>query len=328
MLSAVSSLDDYARCINTTRVNFSRIENTLTKSTAVQWDMARFDIIDSELSGNKLFKLLPYLMHAKNRGITQLLSFGGAYSNHLHALAAAGKRFGFSTIGIVRAYAGQEETETMHDLRNWGMQIRFADKSEYALRHDENYLQALQDDYPKALIIPEGGSGMLGVEGSRLMARMLARSLMEPCIVALPMGTGTSFAGLLTAGAISEESTVCGYSALKNADTLKQTIGEIICASLVPVPKWSITDDYCFGGFARMDNALATFMHQFKVDQGIALDPVYTGKLCFAIHQQIEQGLIPAGSRVITIHTGGLQGCRGMLAKTEKKSRIDCLEPC
>ncbi len=327
MLSAISSLSEYAQAITTVHVPFSRIDNALTRKHAVQWDMARLDLLDAELSGNKLFKLLPFLLQAKSRGITRLLSFGGAYSNHLHALAAAGKRFGFSTVGIVRAYPEQKETETIEDLRYFGMQIRFAGKVEYARRYDEDYLQDLQNDFPGALIIPEGGNAALGEEGSHLMAKIIGnKSKNEPCMIAVAMGTGTSFIGLLTAGVLSDQSCLCGYSALQNAGELHKKITDAVSFYAGDLPQWSVTDEYCFGGFAKMDSKLALFMRLFEDEQGFLLDPVYTAKLCYAIQQQIEQGIIPAGSKVLSLHTGGLQGRRGMLNKIEKVSYVDCQE--
>jgi 1-aminocyclopropane-1-carboxylate deaminase len=313
MLSALGNLDEYAQRVERLQVPFSRIENALTQKKSVRWDMVRLDLLDAELSGNKLFKLLPFLLHAKRHGITQLLSFGGAYSNHLHALAAAGKRFGFSTVGIIRAYVEQEETPTLMDLRSYGMDIRFAGKAEYARRHDKEFLRNLQADYPDALIIPEGGDNALGVQGAHLMARVLARSLPdEPCTIALAMGTGTSFIGLLTSYLLSPQSKLLGYSALNNAEILKQKINRELGDYSGPLPQWTVTDDYCFGGFAKMDKKLSLFMHHFENEQSFVLDPVYTAKLCYALHEEIERGIIPEGSRLVSLHTGGLQGRRGM----------------
>lgn len=313
MLSAISSLEEYSQCVETLRVPFSRIENATTAKYAVQWDVARLDMLDKYLSGNKLFKLLPYLVQAKKSGITSLLSFGGMYSNHLHALAAAGRRFGFSTMGVVRGYATQKETETLADLRQWGMTVEFAGKSEYARRHDVDYLQSLQQKYPHAMIIPEGGAGMPGIEGSRLMARVVAKSMShEPDIVAMSTGTGTGFLGVLTSGELSGKTTICGYSALKNMSALNEVILSGIDTFAGSLPAWSITDNYCFGGFAKMDRQLALFMRNFEIEQSIPLDPVYNAKLCFAIEHQIQQGVIPPGSMIVSLHTGGLQGRRGM----------------
>lgn len=327
MLSHIASLDEYASCLRSVRVPMSRIENSLTRQCGIDWHMARLDLLDDGLSGNKLFKLLPFLLQARAEGQQRLLSFGGMHSNHLHALAVAGKRFGFSVVAVVRGYAAQPETPTLHDLRLMGAEIVFADRATYSRRYDAEYLQSMLQQYPDVLVIPEGGAGAAGVEGGRLLGCLLAEQLGDnPYTLALAMGTGTTFLGLLTAGAFGEQQTLLGYSALKNAAGLRDRALSAV-AGLPGAPIWHITDEFCGGGFARLDARLALFMRDFENEQCIPLDPVYTGKLCHAVSEQLGSGRFPAGTRIITLHTGGLQGRRGMQNRLGELAPADYREP-
>lgn len=320
MLSEIHTLENYCSAIQSITLPLDRIETQASRQCSVCWEMARLDQLDKQISGNKLFKLLPFLLKAQQQGIRQIVSFGGMHSNHLQALSAAGMRFGFEIIAIVRGYIHQPETPTIVALKQHNVTIQFADKKEYAKRYDKNYLYAVQKQYPNALIVPEGGSGELGVEGAKMIAQLLSRVIAknEPCFIAASMGTGTTFLGLLTANMFSSQQTLLGISALNHAQLLQQEVNDYVRSAAHELPQWQLNNEYSFGGFAKMTEELALFIRTFEYEQKIPLDPVYTAKLCFAIEQKIRSGEIPEGSRVITLHTGGLQGRIGMQPILEK----------
>lgn len=296
-------------------VSLQTIDRAANRAANIDWHMLRLDQVDHELSGNKLFKLLPYLQQAQAQGSRHLLSFGGMHSNHLYALAQAGKRCGFNTIAVVRGYAAQAETPTLKDLKTLGMQIHFAGREEYAKRYEANYQADLSKRYNHALVINEGGAGAQGVEGAQLMADFICRHLPQmPDYLVIPAGTGTSFLGLLNCATL-QKCHMLAVAALHNC----QSLYELAQTSIHP--HWQIVDGFQCGGFAKVNSDLAKFMQDFEREQSLVLDPVYTGKMCFAIEQLIERGSIKAGSRVVSLHTGGLQGRRALSAKLEELAK-------
>lgn len=281
-----------------------------TQALAIDWKMLKLDAVDGAMSGNKLFKLLPFLVAARQQGKSRLVSFGGAYSNHLYALAAAGQYFGFQITAVVRAYAEQKETATLADLRRMGVQIHFADKAEYAKRYDADYQAQLAKRYQDAFIINEGGAGDYGIEGAKVIAQVVANSVETmPDNIIIAAGTGTSFFGLLQNPIIPESTTITAIAALNNSAQLEQL------AKSAQHKNYRIIDGFQCGGFAKLNVALAKYMVNFEHQQQILLDPVYTAKMCFAIDSMINSGDIPSGSSVLCIHTGGLQGRRGLEVK-------------
>lgn len=304
------SLEDLAERLAHLRAPTFTIHTEQTRALAIHWQMLKLDVLGSALSGNKLFKLLPFLLAAKQQRKSHLISFGGAYSNHLYALAAAGQHFGFQVTAVVRGYAQQPETATLADLRRMGAAIHFADKVEYARRYDEDYHVQLAARYPQALIINEGGAGHYGIEGAKMIAQVIANSVDQmPDNIVLATGTGTSFAGLLENPVIPENTQIMAIAALHNIAEIEQLVKNS------QHKNYRIIDGFQCGGFAKLNPALARYMVDFEHQQQILLDPIYTAKMCFAIDTMIHSGNIPSGSSVLCIHTGGLQGRRGLEAK-------------
>ncbi|WP_054885761.1 1-aminocyclopropane-1-carboxylate deaminase/D-cysteine desulfhydrase [Pseudomonas sp. NBRC 111130] len=279
----------------------------LTKAK-VQAAILRLDLIDPLISGNKWFKLRHHLQHADGAGAPGLISLGGNHSNHLHALAAAGKRFGFATAGLLRGH--RQDTPTVRDLQALGMQLHWLGYGGYRARHQPGFWELWQARYPGWHCIPEGGGGTAGAEGCALIVEQ-ARSQLSALGWSgydawwLAAGTGTTVAGLVRGEA--GDHLVHGALAVPQGHGVAQTV-----AALAGSQGYQL-HDASRGGFAKFDDDLLAFIAEGERHSGVPLEAVYTGKALLALHDQVEAGLFAPGTRLIFVHTGGLQGRRGYL---------------
>jgi 1-aminocyclopropane-1-carboxylate deaminase len=275
-----------------------------------QVSLLRLDQTGGPAPGNKSFKLRDYLAEAKRLAVPRLVSFGGAWSNHLHALAALGHQHGIETIGIVRGEPTAQESAMLIDAQRWGMRIVHVSRQEYRQRNDADYQQRLSECFAPCLLIPEGGSAATGARGCAQIAGLIRRSAPQARQIVLPVGTGTTLAGL--AASLDDSYDVLGISALKGASDLESRV-QALLAGLAPEhgARWRILHDYHCGGFARVNQPLREFMLAFETVHGVPLDPVYTGKMLFAIHRLCQQRECDTHIPLLAIHTGGLQGRRG-----------------
>ena len=281
------------------------IETAASRQHAVSWSMLRLDLVDELISGNKAFKLLPVLQSAYEQGKTTLISFGGFHSNHIHALAAAGKRFGFTTVGIIRGYESQPLSPTLLDAQRFGMQLFFVGRQEYKLRNDIDYQKHWQQKFAHSLLIPEGAADALGLQGAKVLAQLIKSSLAPHAYdaICISAGTGSTAAGLIDSEHF-KATPMYIFSALDKA-ALHQLPSEL--------PDYvKVLDEYCGRGFAKTSDELMAFMVAFERCNSVLLDPVYTAKMCFGINDLIAQGQFKRGSHIVSVHTGGLQGRRGM----------------
>jgi 1-aminocyclopropane-1-carboxylate deaminase len=276
----------------------------------------RLDQIDPLISGNKWFKLIEHLKAADLAGAEGIISLGGAHSNHLHALAAAGKRFGFATVGLLRGHP--QETPTVDDLQAFGMQLHWLGYGGYRARHEAGFWEPWQARYPELFPVPEGGGGLPGATGCTQL-KALACQQLEGLGWSdydgwwLACGTGTTLAGLVMAEA--GEHPVYGALAVPDDHGVAQQVERVMEAAGVNAPTYELFDA-SRGGFAKVDPLLLEFIAQTEQVSGIALEPLYTGKALLALKQQVEAGKFARGTRLIFIHTGGLQGRRGFNLKT------------
>lgn len=262
---------------------------------------------DHAFSGNKWRKLKYNLMAARQQGFRQLLTFGGAYSNHLAAVAAAGRIFGFETVGIVRGDEAAAFNPTLTFARQCGMELQFVSREAYRhMREDRNW-EEWRRMYAQAYILPEGGTNDLALQGC---AELADESLAEiqPDYIALSCGTGGTIAGLIKG--LAGRSFALGFSALKG-DFLSEEVTRLL-GDQAPARNWAINADYHFGGYAKVTPDLLDFMNDLNRRQGILLDQVYTAKLFFGVFDLIRQGHFPSGSVICIVHTGGLQGRKGL----------------
>ena len=271
----------------------------------VELAVLRLDRIDPLISGNKWFKLTEHLAQARRVGATGVISLGGAYSNHLHALAAAGKRFGFPTVGLLRGHP--QDTPTVLDLKAFGMQLHWLGYGGYRARHEAGFWLPWREQYPDFHPIPEGGGGLAGAQGCGVLVEQARAQLgnlgwSDYDAWWLAAGTGTTVAGLALAEAGAHW--VYGAMAVPDDHGVAQNVSAIVQDGYTVL-------DASRGGFAKVDPLLLDFIERTEQACGLPLEPLYTGKALLALKQQIEAGRFIPGTRLIFIHTGGLQGRRG-----------------
>lgn len=268
-------------------------------SDAVQTSILRLDMIHPVVSGNKWFKLKYYLKEALELGKKTIVSFGGAYSNHIVATAFAAKDAGLQSRGIIRGDAATPLSPTLLTAKQYGMQLVFAERSEY--RNKEQLIQqyANNDDYP----VMEGGYGIPGSVGASEILRVTDTTGYSHILCAV--GTGTMLSGLIRAAAPGQQ--LIGISVLKNQYSISdETIALLGDADLLK--NFSILHEYHFGGYAKHPPALINFMKETWHISKIPTDIVYTSKLLYAAKDLVTKSYFPAGSRILVIHSGGLQG--------------------
>jgi 1-aminocyclopropane-1-carboxylate deaminase/D-cysteine desulfhydrase-like pyridoxal-dependent ACC family enzyme len=269
----------------------------------------RDDLLHPHISGNKWRKLKYNLAEARRRGFTGLLTFGGAYSNHLAATAAAGAEFGFSTAAIVRGERIEPLNATLRFAEECGMKLNFVSRTNYREKK-EMLPEMLGLNEKEYYTLPEGGTNCLALPGCReIVAEAEAKLGGLPDYFCVPCGTGGTLAGIVDG--LRGRAAALGVSVLKG-DFHQKDIDALLAICGSPVPEnWSVSTSYHFGGYAKFTPALIDFINLFKAQHGISLDPVYTGKLFFAIFDLAEKGFFKKGSTVLAVHTGGLQGIAG-----------------
>lgn len=281
----------------------------------VQIHLLRMDLIHPQLSGNKWFKLRENLRHAKESGYKRVISFGGAFSNHLHALAWAGQTMQVPTLGIVRGEAAYAANPTLSDAARWGMELKFVSRKEYQKRDSEEYLAELELRYPDSWIVPEGGSNTLALAGfaGLFEAQSWSQEVLPDLLVAA-CGTGGTLAGLISA--VPPDVKVMGIPVLKGAAFLEQDIRMLLGDANAGAGKeWYLDLEGHEGGYAKLSPELIDFMAWFETKTNIELDPVYTGKMMFRLHKLILRGTFCRGTSIVAVHSGGLQGRRGFVTR-------------
>lgn len=260
----------------------------------------RLDLIHPYISGNKFFKLKYNLEQAQKMGAKTLITFGGAYSNHIAATAYAAHFFGFKSIGFIRGeeLANRTLNPTLTAARDLGMHLQFISREDYKQRHLEETFRHLQQTYPDSYIIPEGGTNTLAISGCTEI--LSDQDLTQFTTICCAVGTGGTIAGLIKASQSHHQ--ILGFSALKG-DFLTDTV-----AQLVEQKNWLITDRYCAGGYAKTVPELMQFIEDFERDYNIPLEQIYTGKMLWGIFDLIDQDFFTKDARILVIHSGGLQG--------------------
>lgn len=290
------------------------------EAAGLELAVLRLDLIDPLISGNKWFKLAPYLALAAESGAAGLISLGGAHSNHLHALAAAGLRFNFPVVGLLRGEP--QNTPTVRDLQAWGMQLHWLGYGGYRARNKPGFWAAWQQRYPHLLAVPEGGGGVLGARGCQLLRQQVQAQLAHIGWADydawwLAAGTGTTVAGLVLAQAQAATKPVFAALAVPADHGTAQQIASVLAEAGVADQGYHLLHA-CRGGFARMDAELLTFMAQTEHLCALPLEPVYTAKALLALREQVEAGYFARGTRVVFVHTGGLQGRRAAFADVDQ----------
>lgn len=269
----------------------------------IEIDVLRLDKISPVISGNKWFKLRYYLEEALHLHKKGILTFGGAWSNHIVATAAACKESDLKSVGIIRGEGPKELSLTLQQAMELGMELIYISRSDYQLNKIPDGFQT--DEYH---IINEGGYGLTGAKGASSILDYCQRDYTHYCCA---VGTGTMMAGIINR--IHPDQNVTGISVMKNNLALE---GMIQALDKGKKNNWKLFHEYSFGGYAKHQPALLQFMNEFYKKTEIPSDFVYTGKLFFAITDLIEKNYFPPSSRLLLIHSGGLQGNRSLSAGT------------
>lgn len=271
---------------------------------AITLVIKRDDLLHPYISGNKFRKLKYNLNEAKKLGFDKLLTFGGAYSNHIAATAAAGKELGFSTVGVIR---GEELKSKTHDnptlllAASNRMELLFVSREEYRKKDTQDFQAHLQQKFGKVYILPEGGTNDLAVKGCE---EILTTEDLTFDYICCAVGTGGTISGIINASGANQQ--VMGFPALKGS-FLSDDIRKF-----AKKDNWKLVQGYEFGGYGKITSELVRFLNEFYQQTEIPLDPLYTGKMMFGVMDMIASGKFPHGAKILTIHTGGLQGIKGM----------------
>lgn len=271
----------------------------------------REDQIHPLISGNKYRKLKYNLQKAKQSGYNRLLTFGGAFSNHLAAVAAAGKAYGFKTVGIVRGdeLALKEKLNpTLHFCRKKDMKLVYVTRETYKQKTDFQFLKQLESNFGKFYLLPEGGTNAEAIQGCK---EIISEEDAIYDYICVAVGTGGTMAGLVSSAFSNQE--IQGFSVLKG------TFQNRLIAEYAGNKKYSLTDAYSFGGYGKIETKLVRFINAFKAKTNILLDPVYTGKMMYGVMDRMRNNKYPSNAKILIIHTGGVQGIEGMNQLLTKK---------
>jgi 1-aminocyclopropane-1-carboxylate deaminase len=292
-----------------------RVDDPILADAGINLLIKREDMIHPYLSGNKYHKLKYNLYEAKKEGYDTLLTFGGAYSNHIYATAAAGKIYNFNTIGIIRGEKHEPLNPTLSFSKQCGMKLGYMDRGTYRNKTNKQVIKLLIKKYGEFYLIPEGGSNNLAVKGCAEIISSIENDFDYICSA---VGTGGTVAGL--AAGLKGNKKVLGFSVLKGSNFLNGRIRQLLKSySKQEFKNWQINFNYHFGGYARFNLELIDFIENFEQRFNIPIEPIYTGKMLYGIFDLVKKAFFPAETTIIAIHTGGLQGLRGL---SDKISRI------
>ena len=282
------------------------------ENTSIKLFIRREDLIHPFISGNKFRKLKYNLQQAREENQTTLLTFGGAFSNHIAATAYACKENGFETIGVIR---GEElvskinENPTLKFAQDCGMKFVFVTRENYRLKTSNDFISELKQNLGSFYLVPEGGTNEFAIKGCE---EILSREDQDYDFICCAIGTGGTISGLINSS--SPHQKVLGFPSLKG-DFLKEDIRKFAKNN-----NWDLISDYHFGGYGKVSVELIEFINDFYEKKSIPLDPIYTGKMVFGVIDLINRNYFPENSKILLIHTGGIQGIQGMNIKLKSKN--------
>jgi 1-aminocyclopropane-1-carboxylate deaminase len=284
----------------------------------VNVQIKRDDLIDLIVSGNKWRKLKFNIRHAKVHGYKGILSFGGGYSNHIHALAYACKNHHLKSIAIIRGEPHYANNCTLAQAKKWGMTLQFVDRNTYRLRNDESYLQQLQQQFPEYFIVPEGGSNSLALSGVAEICQELINEGVQYDTLITPVGSAGTISGLIIGDKGQHE--ILGVAVLKQQEYLHEEVVRLLGSTeheSVSYHNWQILVDYHRGGYAKFSQSDLQKIKEFSHITQVPFEPIYSGKMVLAFLDLIEKGYFKKHHRVMLLHTGGLQGLGGLIEQNK-----------
>lgn len=296
------------------RIPLQKISDPIIFASGVNLHVLRLDLNHPYISGNKFFKLKYNIQEAKRQNKDTLLTFGGAYSNHIAATAAAGKEYGLKTIGVIRgdelkpsSQSSQQRREKNHTLKfaeECGMKLHFVSREEYRRKDSAQFLNSLPQQFNNFYLLPEGGTNDLAVKGCSEILSLIDIPFDYVCC---PVGTGGTISGVISS--LKENQKAIGFSVLKANGYLENEVRTLLLNQHIgKLSNWHINQDYHFSGYAKHTPELLSYIDNFEKQNNIPLEHVYTGKMMFGIYDLIQQKFFAKNCNIIAIHTGGLQG--------------------
>lgn len=273
----------------------------------------REDLLHPYISGNKFRKLKYNIQLVKESDSEILITFGGAYSNHILAVAAAGKEYGIPTLGIIRGEELLDKISTNPTLclaKEFGMQFQFVSRETYAKKEEITFINDLKTQFNKSYILPEGGTNALAIQGCEEILEEEDNMFNYICCA---VGTGGTISGIINSSKAHQK--IIGYSALKG-----DFLSDVIC-KFVAKSNWFVNTEYHFGGYGKVTDELIVFLNDFYDATSIPLDPIYTGKMVYGVLDMIAKNMFAPNSKILLIHTGGLQGVKGINKMRLKKNK-------
>ncbi|PCJ25413.1 MAG: 1-aminocyclopropane-1-carboxylate deaminase [Flavobacteriales bacterium] len=300
--------------INENNIPLQKITANFLTQKKIELYVLREDLIHPEISGNKWRKLKYNLQEAKCKGFNQLLTFGGAYSNHIAATAAAGPDFGFKTIGIIRGDEISPLNATLQLAQGNGMIFKYISREQYRAnnKYETTFIKELEKEYGQFYLVPEGGSNTLAVKGC---TEIINNIKIDYDVICCACGTGGTLTGIIAS--VNNDKRVLGFSALKGGSFLEKDIRKLLFDYSVQYDcnienmNWELITDYHLGGFAKIKPELIGFIREFKENHNVVLDFIYTGKMLFGLYDMIKNSSQFDNKTIIVVHTGGIQGNKG-----------------
>ncbi|OUV76079.1 MAG: 1-aminocyclopropane-1-carboxylate deaminase [Flavobacteriales bacterium TMED123] len=283
------------------KIESQEISLSLLKEKAIRLFVKRIDKMHPFIAGNKWYKLKYNLIEAKKQQKKTVLTFGGAYSNHIAATAFATKENNLKSIGIIRGEEHFRLNPTLAFAKANGMDLNYKSRSDYRTKKTSDFLVKLKQQFGEFYLIPEGGTNMLAIQGT---VAILDKNDTHD-IICCAVGTGGTMAGIINAS--NKQQTVIGFPAIKGIKQLEHDIRK-----WTNKENWKLINDYVFGGYAKLSDKLVDFIIDFNNKHQISLDAIYTGKMMLGILDLISKDYFPKGSSILVIHSGGLQGNKGM----------------
>lgn len=296
-------------------VQIQQVHDPILQNHDVELFIKREDLLHPQISGNKFRKLKYNLLKAQQLNHQKVITFGGAYSNHISATAYACFAMGFESIGIIRGEelsTNWQQNPTLNQANQNGMQLKFVSRKAYKTKHTDEFHAQLKAKFGRCFIVPEGGTNALAIKGCQEILTADDNQKFDTICVAV--GTGGTLSGIVLS-ALPQQN-IIGFSALKAA-SLTDEVTRYCQSKANKQAKWSINFDYTFGGYAKTNPQLMTFIEDFYKRHQILLEPIYTGKMLFGIFDLVKQGYFARGTKILAIHTGGLQGWQGFSANLE-----------
>lgn len=288
-----------------------KLDSPLLSAKKIDLYIKRDDLLHPLVSGNKWRKLKHNIAAMQDQGLQKMLTFGGAFSNHIYATAAAGQLLGFETIGIIRGESYDVLNPTLAFAKSCGMHLIYLDRSHYQTKNLAPIIKANPTLLDNCYMVPEGGSNQLAVDGCKNIVREIE---IDFDYITVPCGTGTTLAGIVNE--LKPHQKAIGFSALKAEDYFEKEIAKWVDEKRLN--HVSINYNYHFGGYAKITKTLLDFTSNFEIEFGVKLDPIYTGKMMYGLFELIEQNHFEPNTNIVSVHTGGLQGWMGMQDKINK----------